>query len=64
MNDFTFLAEAHREGGDTNLRELSRALATTPCGPLYGSHVSPDRELAARATGAGRPEPMLKTRLL
>ena len=56
MNDFTFLAEAHRESGDTDLRELSRALATTPCGPLYGSHVSPDRELAARAAAAARAD--------
>lgn len=54
MNDFTYLAEAHRDGGATDLRELSRALATTPCGPLYGSHVSPDRELTARAAGAAR----------
>jgi hypothetical protein len=26
---------------------LSLQLATTPCGPLYKGHVSPDRELAA-----------------
>ena len=54
MNDFTHLAEAHRDSGTTDLRELSRALATTPCGPLYGSHVSPDRELAARAAAHRR----------
>ena len=56
MNDFTHLAEAHRDSGSTDLRELSRALATTPCGPLYGSHVSPDRELAARAAEVARPK--------
>jgi hypothetical protein len=32
MNEFTYLA---------------MRLATTPCGPLYGKHVSPDRELGA-----------------
>jgi hypothetical protein len=49
MNDFAHLAQAHRDSGSTDLRELSRALATTPCGPLYGSHGSPDRELVAHA---------------
>jgi Domain of unknown function (DUF6933) len=48
MNEFTFLAEADR--GDTpapDLLALAMRLATTPCGPLYSKHVSPDRELAA-----------------
>jgi hypothetical protein len=48
MNEFTFLAEAYR--GDTpapDLLALAMRLATTPCGPLYSKHVSPDRELAA-----------------
>lgn len=48
MNEFTFLAEAYR--GDTpvpDLLALAIRLATTPCGPLYSKHVSPDRELAA-----------------
>ena len=48
MNEFTFLAQAYR--GDApapDLLALAMRLATTPCGPLYGKHVSPDRELAA-----------------
>ena len=46
MNEFTFLAEAYR--GDTpHLLALATRLATTPCGPLYSKHVSPDRELDA-----------------
>lgn len=48
MNDFAYLAGAHR---DTNhgvdLIELALRLAGTPCGPLYPSHVSPDREIIA-----------------
>jgi hypothetical protein len=43
MNDFAFLAGAQRVEKDmTDLIELSLELARTPCGPLYGSHVSPD----------------------
>ena len=48
MNEFTYLAEAHRDhhpGHD--LLELAMRLATTPCGPLYSKNISPDRELAA-----------------
>ena len=48
MNEFAFLAEAYR--GDTpapDLLALAIRLATTPCGPLYSKHVSPDRELDA-----------------
>ena len=48
MNEFAFLAEAYR--GDTpapDLPALAIRLATTPCGPLYSKHVSPDRELDA-----------------
>ena len=48
MNEFIYLAEAHRDhhpGHD--LLELAMRLATTPCGPLYGKHISPDGELAA-----------------
>ena len=49
MNEFAFLAEAnrHAEGSVTDLVDLSVKLARTPCGPLYNSHVSPDRELRA-----------------
>lgn len=48
MNEFTHLAEAYRDtepGHD--LLDLALRLATTPCGPLYRTNVSPDRELAA-----------------
>ena len=48
MNEFTFLAGTYR--GDApvpDLPALAMRLATTPCGPLYSKHVSPDRELAA-----------------
>lgn len=48
MNEFTYLAGTYR--GDTpapELLEIAMRLATTPCGPLYSKHVSPDRELDA-----------------
>jgi hypothetical protein len=48
MNDFAYLADAHRTPKqDPDLLDLSLNLAKTPCGPLYGSHISPDRELLA-----------------
>jgi hypothetical protein len=48
MNDFAHFADAHRTAkNSTDLLELSLRLAQTPCGPLYRSHVSPDRELTA-----------------
>lgn len=48
MNEFARLADIHRhQAGDRNLLELSLRLSTTPCSPLYGRNVSPDRELAA-----------------
>jgi uncharacterized protein DUF6933 len=56
MNEFTFLAEAYR--GDTpapDLLALAIRLATTPCGPLYSKHVSPDRELAALVRSLAPP---------
>ena len=48
MNEFIHLGDHYRDdvGGD-DLIGLARWLSETPCGPLYGSHVSPDRELAA-----------------
>lgn len=48
MVEFTRLAEVHH-GADpaADLVGLAVELATTPCGPLYGRNVSPDRELAA-----------------
>ena len=47
-NEFAYLGGAHRaaEGAD-DLVALSLQLAQTPCGPLYGSHLSPNRELVA-----------------
>ncbi|MGH9269910.1 MAG: DUF6933 domain-containing protein [Ilumatobacteraceae bacterium] len=48
MNEFKFLADTYIKLDDeTNPMSLSLRLATTPCGPLYKRHVSPDRELAA-----------------
>lgn len=48
MNEFTYLADVHRSPTSApDLLDLSQRLATTPCGPLYSRHVSPDRELAA-----------------
>ncbi len=51
MNDFAYLAEAHRTArNSTDLLELSLRLAQTPCGPLYRSHISPDHEITAYVT--------------
>jgi hypothetical protein len=48
MVEFTRLAEAYREGRpNPDLLDLALWLATTPCSPLYGRNISPDRELAA-----------------
>jgi hypothetical protein len=48
MNEFTFLTDTFRDGNPSpDLLDLALRLAATPCGPLYKSHVSPDRELAA-----------------
>ncbi|WP_021591201.1 DUF6933 domain-containing protein [Actinomadura welshii] len=48
MNEFAYLADVHRSvDSSPDLLGLSMRLATTPCGPLYARHVSPDRELAA-----------------
>jgi Domain of unknown function (DUF6933) len=50
MNEFAHLGSAYRPpNGDNDLVTLSLRLAQTPCGPLHGRHVSPDRELAALA---------------
>jgi hypothetical protein len=50
MNEFAFLADAHR-AEQPDLMRLSMRLATTPCGPLFQRHISPDRELAALIAG-------------
>jgi hypothetical protein len=49
MNEFVRLADWRRDeiNGPDDLTRLSLELARTPCSPLYGRHVSPDRELAA-----------------
>jgi hypothetical protein len=49
MNELGHLADDYRHSNEVvDLLELSRWLAHTPCSPLYGSHVSPDRALEAR----------------
>lgn len=52
MNEFAHLGDVWRspDGGD-DLVALSLRLATVPCSPLYGSGVSPDRELIAYLAG-------------
>jgi hypothetical protein len=50
MTEFTHLADVYRDSNpdlDPDLLDLALRLATTPCGPLYGRNVSPDRELGA-----------------
>jgi len=48
MNEFTYFARAWRNGdGIDDLDHLSMRLAQIPCSPLYKSHISPDRALAA-----------------
>jgi hypothetical protein len=55
MNEFTLLAghdRAHRP--TASLLDLAVRLAATPCGPLYRTHITPERALAAglRSIGA------------
>ena len=48
MNEISYLGGGYRlPHGVDDLVGLSLWLAETPCGPLYGRHGSPDRELAA-----------------
>ncbi|MFD0206379.1 MULTISPECIES: DUF6933 domain-containing protein [Saccharothrix] len=48
MTDFARLAEIrHDDDPIVDLVALAVRLAATPCSPLYGRNVSPDRELAA-----------------
>jgi hypothetical protein len=48
MTEFARLAEVHHDAEPAmDLVGLAVRLAETPCGPLYGRNVSPDRELAA-----------------
>lgn len=49
MTDFARLADwrRHEITVPDDLTRLSLELAQTPCSPLYGRHISPDRELTA-----------------
>jgi hypothetical protein len=48
MTEFTHLADVYRDSDpDPDLLSLALRLATTPCSPLYGRNISPDRELGA-----------------
>jgi hypothetical protein len=50
MNEFAFLAEYHRASkAALDLETISVLLAGTRCGPLYKTHITPDRALAAVA---------------
>lgn len=52
MNEFVSLGKAFSDDGHPyDPVELSLELAKVPCGPLYGSHVSPDDELRAFVAG-------------
>jgi DNA-binding transcriptional ArsR family regulator len=52
MNEFAFLADTWRDG-HTDLLALALRLATAPpCRPLYPTHGSPDRALAAHIRAA------------
>ena len=52
MNGFKHLGEDYRDyRGIDDPVTLTVELARTPCGPLYGRHVSPDRELDALLAG-------------
>jgi hypothetical protein len=53
MNEFAYLADLHHAAGHEDLVGLSVFLSETRCSPLYGRHVSPDRELAAHAARRG-----------
>jgi hypothetical protein len=56
MNEFASLAEYHRESeAAVDLEALAVHLAGTPCGPLYKTHITPDRALAAVA-GSGQDD--------
>lgn len=52
MNEFAFLAEAHRDAGnEPDLLRLSVKLAGTPCGPLRSKNGFPNQELQALVAG-------------
>ena len=47
MNEFSHLANHLKRHRDADPIEVALWLAQTPCGPLFGRHGSPDREVAA-----------------
>lgn len=47
MNEFAHLATHHHAAGEVDLVTLAFHLARTPVGPLFTTHVSPDRALTA-----------------
>ena len=57
MNEFTFLAQTMRGDTTTDLTDLARWLARTPCSPLFKRHGFPDRELRALVEAADQETP-------
>ena len=57
MNEFTFLAQTVRCDTTTDLTDLARWLARTPCSPLFKRHGSPDHELRALVEAADQETP-------
>ena len=43
--EFWLAAYAYEKGDDDDLLAISAKLAETPCGPLYSTHLSPDKAL-------------------
>jgi hypothetical protein len=56
MTEFILLADAYRDQIQPDLDELAARLATTPCSPLYGTHISPDRAFTACVQAVARAE--------
>ena len=57
MDEFTFLAQTMRGDTATDLSDLARWLARTPCSPLFKRHGSRDRELRALSKRPTRRHP-------
>ncbi len=63
MNEFVYLGKAFSDDGrHYDSVELSLELARVPCGPLYGSHVTPADELNAFVAAWGN-DPSLSKKL-
>jgi hypothetical protein len=57
MNEFIYLADDYlHDTPAPDLTDLAVRLAATPCGPLYRTHISPDRALAALIQTLSDPE--------